>query len=192
MSFVPNESVIAWYRRGKSLPVFHPAAGAVSDQFDEVDMVFLDADDATVVLADVVADVNAMDHAIRVPEQAFHALGRPERSRHLQTVQRERFERFARPVLVRMRPAAVGLVLFFETQSERIAQVLVLVQEHLEGLDDGQRRQRRALFRLLACDPLLRRLALAAAGQGNQRKGTRHAQRECDHPAHLIPPSPSV
>src|SRR5690348_3434044 len=86
---------------------FHPAAGAVGYQFGQFNVVFRDAGDMAVVLAEVIADVDRMDHALRILDQRFRPALAAERAYHLQAVQREGFQRLAHTILIRVWTGAV-------------------------------------------------------------------------------------
>src|SRR5690606_2501533 len=135
---------------------FHPAPGPVRNEFHEIDVVLLDGRDATVVLTEVVAEMDPMHYAIRVADQRFHGLRGAERARHLQTIERKRLKWLARAVLIRTRSALGGFLLLVGAVPERITLVLCRVEEVLERLDYRQRLQRRPLLGLLARHPFLR------------------------------------
>ena len=116
-------------------------------------MVFADARDAAVVLAEVVSVVDAMHDPVGIAHETFDPLRHAERARHLESVERVRLERLACAILIRMRTCVDVLVLLFGARVERIAQILALKRA---GLSLAQ------IQRLTARRPLdLKQLILA-------------------------------
>src|SRR3569833_3122315 len=66
----PLYSLVAEPDAGRT---FHPAAIAIGNQLDQVDVVFRDVGDPTVVLSHVFIDVDAMDNATGVLHQRLDA-----------------------------------------------------------------------------------------------------------------------
>src|SRR5690625_683919 len=172
MVITPHGSSLRMRAERDARLAFHPAAVAVGNQFDEVDAIGVNSGDAAIVLPHVLIDVDAVDLLARVLDQRDHAALGTERADHVQAVQRERFQRLRRPLQVRMRSVgALLLVAGRQRGRKRVALVLVLVDERLEGLDHRQRRQWRTLFGFLLRHPVMQVLgAPGAPGQGDQRQ----------------------
>src|SRR6185312_9897850 len=102
---------------------------------------------ASVVLAHVIARAYPMNHTRRVLDEDLQTGAGAYGAYHLQGIQREHFQWFLDPVGIRARAAggAPLVAQFSRAWAERVAHVLVGIDESLERLDHGQGVDRRTL-----------------------------------------------